>query len=464
MTSTTTNNLPAPNQSNATTAIALCFAVAVLEGFDIQAIGIAAPKLGAELGLDKALLGQALSASNVGLVLGASLGGWLADKLGRKPVLIASVVMFGLFTLLTMFANAISIGGISISAYSVLFAVRLGCGLGFGAALPNIMAMSTEVAPVAKRGATATMMFCGMPVGGGTVALISWLNPEQDWRMLFLIGGVLPFVLTPILIFMLRETQTQPIKSSFLSLPWWQWALFIPLYAVSYWLVEQAALLPGAASITGMAPWLALMLASVFAYAMIHRQPLFGEGRAAASILLWVIFLPTLLILYMILNWLPTLVVAKGFTRDAAQASVWFNWASVFGALFLGRVVDRFGIRWSLATAYALLIASLLALSQATTLPLILALSGAVGFFLLGANYALYGAAAAYYPQAMRGRGSGASVAWGRLGAVAGPLAGGYLLAGGASSDAVMRTMIPFAILAGVALLALSFVGKTFDD
>jgi AAHS family 3-hydroxyphenylpropionic acid transporter len=213
-----------------------------------------------------------------------------------------------------------------------------------------------------------------------------------------------------------------------------------------------------------MAPWLALMLASVFAYALIHRETLFGGGRAGASILLWVIFLPTLLILYMILNWLPTLVAAKGFARDAAQASVWFNWASVIGALFLGRVVDRFGIRWPLVFAYAGLIGSLLALSQATTLPMILLLSGAVGFFLLGANYALYGVAAAYYPQIMRGRGSGASVAWGRLGAVAGPLAGGYLLAGGATSGAVVQTMIPFAVLAGVALLALSFVGKTFDD
>jgi len=452
------------NRNGAATAIALCFAVAVLEGFDIQAIGIAAPKLGAELQLDKALLGQALSASNVGLVLGASLGGWLADKLGRKPVLIASVLMFGLFTLFTMYASAISIGGMSLSAYGVLFAARLGAGLGFGAALPNIMAMSAEVASVQRRGATATMMFCGMPVGGGTVALISWLNPTQDWRLLFLIGGVLPLVIVPLLIFKMRETRSPHSASSSLSMPWWQWLAFIPLYALSYFAVEQAALLPGAASITGMAPWLALMLASVLAYAMIHRQTLFGEGRAGASILLWTIFLPTLMILYMILNWLPTLVAAKGFARDAAQASVWFNWASVAGALFLGRVVDRFGIRWPLCIAYAGLIGALLALSQATTLPMILVLSGAVGFFLLGANYALYGVAAAYYPQAMRGRGSGASVAWGRLGAVAGPLAGGYLLAGGATSGEVVQTMIPFAMLAGIALLALSFVGKTFED
>ena len=86
-------------RAGAALTIALCFAVAALEGFDIQAMGVAAPKLGPELQLDKATLGQALSASNIGLVLGASLGGWLADKFGRKPVLIGAVLIFGAFTL-----------------------------------------------------------------------------------------------------------------------------------------------------------------------------------------------------------------------------------------------------------------------------------------------------------------------------------------------------------------------------
>jgi len=85
--------------------IALCCAVAVLEGFDIQAMGVAAPRLGAELHLDQGMLGQALSSSNIGLVLGAGLGGWLADRVGRKPVLIGSVLTFAAFTLATMYAR-----------------------------------------------------------------------------------------------------------------------------------------------------------------------------------------------------------------------------------------------------------------------------------------------------------------------------------------------------------------------
>src|SRR6188768_2085681 len=137
-------------ETGAGVTIALCFAVAVLEGLDIQAMGVAAPRLAAELQLPGGVLGQALSSSNIGLVVGATLGGWLADKIGRKPLLIASVLLFGVFTLGTMVAFN----------YESLFALRVGAGLGFGGALTNLMAMAAEVSPQNKRGSTGAMMFC----------------------------------------------------------------------------------------------------------------------------------------------------------------------------------------------------------------------------------------------------------------------------------------------------------------
>lgn len=452
----TTERSAAGAVSGAAITIALCFAVAVLEGFDIQAMGVAAPKLGPELKLDKAILGQALAGSNIGLVIGAALGGWLADRLGRKPVLIASVLVFGAFTLMTMVART----------YETMFAVRLITGLGFGAALPNIMAMAAEVAAKDRRGSTAAMMFCGMPVGGGSVALVSWLA-HPDWRTLFLIGGLAPIVIAPALFFLLKETRSEAAKAEAaaqrVAQPWWVWVAIVVLFGLAWLAVDAVAALPAAASIRGIAPWIAGLLTLVIGYALVHRATLFGGGRGGASVLLWVTFVPTLLILYLILNWLPTLVVAKGFPQDASQASVWFNFGSVAGALILGRVVDRFGVRWPLTLAYAGLIAALVGLAAVTDKMAIMLLSGAVGFTLLGANYALYGAAAAYYPEAMRGRGSGAAVAWGRFGAVAGPLAGGYLLAGGAAAGDVVSSMIPFAVIAGIGVFILTFVGKPAD-
>jgi AAHS family 3-hydroxyphenylpropionic acid transporter len=447
MTTRSDTDAPSAVKGGAVT-VGLCFLVAVLEGFDIQAMGVAAPKLGAELNLAKDVLGEALSAANIGLVLGAILGGWLADQFGRKAVLIGAVLGFGVFTLLTMHARG----------FEMLFLARLGAGFGFGAALPNIMALSAEVAPPGKRGSTGTMMFCGMPLGGGTVALISWLGLGLDWRHLFLIGGLAPLLLAPLIFFMMKEPPVLRERGG-ASLNW-RWLAVVPLYAVSYLLLAWAGTSPGMGSIGVLTPWLATLPTVVITYMILHRGALFGEGRALQSVLLWAVFFPTLLILYLVLNWLPTLVIGKGFAAQASLASVWFNAASMVGALILGRLVDRFGLRWPMMAAYAGLIASLMLLARADDLNMVMALSGAVGFFVLGANYALYGAAASYYPSVARGRGSGAAVAWGRLGSVAGPLVGGFLLQGGASTGKVVSSMTPFAVAALVGVFLLTLLPK----
>jgi AAHS family 3-hydroxyphenylpropionic acid transporter len=308
--------------------------------------------------------------------------------------------MFGVFTLGVAF----------VRNFEALFAVRLLAGLGFGAALPNMMAIATELSAPARRASTAALVFCGLPIGGGSVALLTQVLPAAlDWRVLFIAGGVLPALLVPALYRLLPET-------------------LIP--------AERQA--P-----KDRAPIL---------------KALFGEGRAVPTLLLWLTFLPTLLILYLLLNWLPTLVVAKGLDRAIApQASLAFNWASVAGALVLGRLVDRFGPRWPLTLSYGALIVALVALGASTHHTMILTLSGVAGFFLLGANYALYGVAPAYYPTAMRGTGSGASVAVGRVGSILGPAAAGMLLAGGSSAMNVVQYMAPVAAVAGIAVCALSF-------
>ena len=115
--------------------IALCFLVAVLEGYDIQAIGVAAPRLAPALGLSPDQLGLIFSISNIGLVIGALGGGWLADRLGRRTVLVASVIVFGVFTLATLL----------VTGFVDLFIVRLLTGFGLGAAMPNMMALAAEV-------------------------------------------------------------------------------------------------------------------------------------------------------------------------------------------------------------------------------------------------------------------------------------------------------------------------------
>jgi AAHS family 3-hydroxyphenylpropionic acid transporter len=385
--------------ANANVTVALCLLCAVLEGFDIQAMGVAAPRLVPEFGLSPGQMGWVFSISNIGLVIGAALGGWLADRVGRKPVFIGAVAIFGLFTL-----------GIALAGnFTMLFVLRFLAGLGFGGAMPNMMAIATELSAPGKRTQTVAIMFCGMPIGGGLSALVTQvLPPDMNWRSLFVIGGVLPLLLVPAL-----------------------------------WLHMSETLRRGEHKVVkGPSTWHAL----------------FGDGRAKPSILLWSACLPTVLILYLILNWLPTLVVSKGFTRSMApQVAVSFNFAAVLGAMLFARLVDKHGTRSPLVVAYGGLIATLLALGAATDQGLILLLSGVLGFFLLGANYALYGIAGSYYPLEMRGTGSGASVAWSRVGSIIGPLLAGVMLGGGATATTVVQYMAPFAAAAGIAAVILSF-------
>jgi AAHS family 3-hydroxyphenylpropionic acid transporter len=382
--------------------VVLCFLVAVVEGFDIQAMGVAAPRQAPRFGFDPGQMGWIFAISNIGLVIGASIGGWLADLVGRKPVFIAAVVAFGTFTLLTTM----------VSSFEAWFVVRFCAGLGFGGALPNMMALAAEVSAPEKRASTAAFMFCGMPVGGGSSALLTQvLPPDFDWRILFEVGGILPLLLAPTIYFLMPETLTKATRT--------------------------AAREDNDTSVL---------------------TALFGERRAPVTLLLWLAFFPTLVILYLILNWLPTLVTANGLDRAVApQASLAFNFASVAGALLFGKLVDRMDVRWPMTLAYVGVIGSLIALSASSGLAMTLLLSGAAGFFLLGANYALYGVAATYYPKSVRGTGSGASVAVGRIGSIFGPLSAGFLLGAGTSASGVVQYMVPVAALAGLAVFGLSY-------
>ncbi len=390
-------------RDNVVVTVGLCFLVAVLEGFDIQAMGVAAPRLAPQFALDAKSNGLGVQHQQhrpghrrqprrvVGGHVRSQAG---VDGRGRRVRLLHAC--HGAHRRLPS-----------------LLAVRFCAGLGFGAALPNLMAIAAEISRPEKAASTAAAMFCGMPFGGGLAALTTQLLPAGfDWRILFILGGVLPLLLIP---------------------------------ALHRWMPET------------------LVRASA------NRSPnkqvaraLFGEGRATPTLLLWLAFLPTLLILYLFLNWLPTLMIAKGFDRAVApQASLAFNFGSVAGALLIGWLVDRFHFRWPLTLAYLALIVTLILLASSRGMGMAIVLSGAVGFFLLGANYALYGVAPVYYPQPIRGTGSGASIAVGRVGSIAGPLLAGLLMGGGTSATSVVQYMVPVAAISVIAVFALSFRGTS---
>lgn len=175
----------------------LGFCVIALDGFDIAIMGFIAPTLKQEWGVSNHELGFVISAALIGLALGAIFSGPLADWLGRKKIIINSVFFFGFWTIATALSQNIE--------QMVLF--RFLTGLGLGAAMPNIGTLVSEYAPERQRSFLITIIFCGFTFGaaaGGFSA--SWLIPKFGWHSLMLLGGILPLLFAPVLIWLLPES------------------------------------------------------------------------------------------------------------------------------------------------------------------------------------------------------------------------------------------------------------------
>ncbi|MFZ4606207.1 MAG: MFS transporter [Caulobacter sp.] len=382
-------------------ALGLCLLAAMLEGFDIASMGVAAPKMMPALGLSKPEAGWAFSASLLGLLFGAAVAGPLSDRIGRKPVLLTAVTVFGLFSLGTAFATA----------YAPLLVVRFLTGLGLGGAMPMLIAMASELASEGRRTVVVSTVTAGMPLGGALVGLLARSElAADDWRVIFLVGGAAPLLL-----------------------------------AVALWRG-----LPETGGRTA-APEKGASLAA-----------LFGPGRLGTTLSLWVSYAAIALVLHLFLNWLPSLLVARGVEgKAAAGISTLFNLGGAAGGVLVGLTIDRLGARLPLAAAVAGLIAVLLALAApGAGLPATAGLAFGAGFLIMATQFGLYGVGPGYYSPAVRGTGVGAAIAAGRFGSAMGPVLAGQLLGGGASPGQVVLSTVPIVLLAGAAAMALTVVGR----
>ncbi|SCA00507.1 4-hydroxybenzoate transporter [Klebsiella quasipneumoniae] len=193
------------NSSRLVVTIGLCFMVALMEGLDLQAAGIAAVGMAQAFALDKMQMGWIFSAGILGLLPGALVGGMLADRHGRKRILLGSVLLFGLFSLATAVAWS----------FPTLLLARLLTGVGLGAALPNLIALTSEAAGPRFRGRAVSLMYCGVPIGAALAAALGFSGLAAAWQTIFWIGGVVPLLLIPLLMRWLPESQAfQRVETS----------------------------------------------------------------------------------------------------------------------------------------------------------------------------------------------------------------------------------------------------------
>lgn len=380
--------------------IFLCFWVAFFEGFDLQAPGIAAKGIAASFGLDQIQMGYVFSLGVFGMLFGAFFGGRIADYLEQKKVLMLSVTIFGLFMSLTAIAPSIE----------VLYAARFFTGLGLGAAMPTMISVVGDEATEANRGKLNSLMYCGLPVGAIFVAGLAILLPEIQWQTLFLIGGLTPLALIPLMAFILKDKPKVNAE--------------VPV---------------SGEAVPGMA------------------EVLFKQRQYKNTVPLWVGFFFTLMINYILISWLLNLLMEQGLQKQQAfLVMLVFQVGAVIGTLSLGYLLDRLKL-WQMATIiYSGLFVALVLLFTTTSIPLLILAGVMGGIFSTGGQSILYGISPIFYSGAGKVTGVGSAISLGRLGAMTGPLLTGKILALGLGTTGILVASLPAVVVSAVAVTALS--------
>lgn len=382
--------------------VSLCGAVLFLDGFDAQSMGFVAPALVRDLHIARAALGPVFSSGLLGIMIGALFFGPMADRFGRKPVLVLCTALFGSCSLLTASAGSLE----------SLLVFRLITGFGLGGAMPNAVALTSEYMPKKFRATAVMVMFSGFAIGaavGGFVAAA--LIERFGWQSVFVTGGVLPCLLAVLLVAVLPES-------------------------IRFLAIRKSDGDRVARTLARLAPDIAPLPGRIVVVVEEHGSQgfqvprLFQDGRARGTLLLWIIFFMSLLDLYFLNNWLPTVMHDAGIAVERAIIlTALFQLGGTVGSLSLGRLIDRFLSFRVLAWAYLAASASVFLIGAAGKSVALLACTiSAAGFAIIGGQSGANALATEFYPTAIRSTGVGWALGIGRIGSIVGPLLGGSLL------------------------------------
>jgi AAHS family 4-hydroxybenzoate transporter-like MFS transporter len=416
--------------------LALCFLVLVADGFHTAAMAFLAPALTHELFISRLALGPVLATSLIGLAVGALVAGPLADRYGRKRVLIASVAICSIGSLISASAT----GLYTLAVY------RFITGTGIGAAMPNCTTLASEFVPAKRRALLLNIMFCGFPLGASTAGfLTAWLVPHFGWRYVFLAGGAVPLFLAAqlaglpesISYMVVQKYPAETIKIALNKIAGRDRAALLRIAEASAFVTSENDAARGAL------PW----------------KVMFESRFLLGTMMLWLTYFSGLFLYYLLTNWMPTLVRNAGYSiSQASIVTALFPLGGVIGAAFCGWLMGRVNPTLVVSGAYFLTGVLLLLLARSTgsfgslTLTTFLA-----GLAMNGAQTSMPVLAAASYPTF--GRASG--VAWmlgvGRIGGIAGAFGGGILLLLSLSLPQIISGLSAVAAVAGLALLYKNF-------
>jgi AAHS family 4-hydroxybenzoate transporter-like MFS transporter len=369
----------------------------IVDGFDVQAMSYAAPALIKDWGISKAMLGPVLSAGLFGMLMGSVFLAGLADRIGRRPTLIWSLLWVATLMASTPFVHTVE----------QLVLVRFAAGLGMGIVVPNALALGGEYSPRRSRTTLVMTVSSGYVIGGVVGGLIAaFVIKPFGWAGVFYSGGALTVCLAILMLASLPESLQfrllrRPEDSTTIEM--------IRKYQLDDDLnrTEQVARKESSLKVV------------------------FGHGRSRPTILLWLASFCNMLSAYFLATWIPILMSAVGFSPSASLLAGMAFWGGgLIGNYVLGYLIDRFGYGVVMFANFVLGGLAITGFALFTHSPEIAPLCIIfAGFSVIGGQSGLYGIAVAFYPTKGRSTGAGLASGVGRIGAVIGPILGGHLLA-----------------------------------
>jgi AAHS family 4-hydroxybenzoate transporter-like MFS transporter len=410
----------------------LCGLCLIMDGFDVQALGYLAPAIIKDWHLAPAQMGVVLSAALFGILVGSIVFSTIADRIGRRPVLVVATFFFAFVTLMTARAQSLN----------ELRLLRFIAGIGLGGIMPNAVALVGEYTPRRLRVLMVLVVTNGFNVGAVIGGLLSaWMVNDVGWRPVFYVGGAIPLVIGTLMFFWLPESL-------------------------------QFLVLRGNAA-AKIAKWVKRIdpTAQVDALTnfIVHEEKgkgvpilhLFMGGRAVGTTLLWIINFMNLINLYFMASWLPTIVSASFSGRIPQLVGTTLQVGGVIGTLAFSWFISRWGFIPVLATAFVTASISILLIGQpGLALTLLFMVVFVAGFCVVGGQGAVNALSAAYYPTDLRSTGVGSGLGVGRIGGIVGPTIVGILRGAGWMPREIFYTAAVPALISAIAMFSLRWVMK----
>ncbi|MHA8067458.1 MFS transporter [Aquirufa sp. ROCK2-A2] len=382
--------------------ILVCFLCNMLDGMDVLIISFTAPAIAEAWKISPANLGIVFSSGLLGMTVGAIFLAPLADRFGRKPMMLFAALLMGICIYATSFATDIN----------SLMIFRIVSGLGIGTMMASTAALTAEYTPHASRDFWVSTVVAGYPVGAVLTGLFSAnIIKDDGWQRMFELAGMATFLVLPIIYFFLKESQEFRVQAK----------------------PEDAAL-----------------------------SSLFEKDFKWGTLQLWTALFLSFTTLYFLMNWIPKLASNAGLSMELAiYSGTIFNLGAIVGIPIQGYFSSKFGLKKTIGTLLIITAVFLAMFGLFKGSNLILAILFLLGFGVQGSFVGLYAVAARMYPTAFRTTGVGWAIGMGRLGGILGPILGGFLVSLGLGmSESFIFFAIP-SILAGI--ITLKITAKTIS-